>query len=1417
MKFKRLFLVVVAAFIAMFVVACTDPAAVLEEAQTALIEEYVDTINSSTYVVSDDLTLITTIGEATITWESSNTDVLANDGSITPQADDTTVTLTATLSYEEETLDVPFTVVVAAIPAADQVATAKTALIANYAATIGDDDYEVTSDLNLVTSIEGVSVSWASSDESIVDTDGTVVRPSYTEGSSTVTLTATITKGSTSDTQIFYAYVVSLDQTDEEVMAPVWQVVMAFPENDGITGDETWLTVQYVKATQADVDAGNADAVGDNLEDENGDYTVDTAPFLSSYEINGEDYSISWSSNNTDVFDLVTFTSDKDGDFLVADVTRPSIGESNVDITLTATIIYNGTTFTDTIEFTVLAYEPSSTLASVADILDQDLGTYVKLEGVTIVGVASSGFFFSDGTTVMYVYNSDLAETVEVGEVYDIEGVADMYYGGPQLSDDTGRPVTLTASTADPVSVTGDVTTIADLLDGRVQPSGQFPMDYAFVSLTVKVVVDASDTYSGTNYNTFLVPVDYAGDTVVKTVSSDGHAIEYLTDDILLVYYGSNKAAVEALDGKTITLNALLYGYRSDRYVWYVYFLETSDDITVHLSDAEAVATAKENLPGEFPATFYTGDTLSFPTTLYDTNITYESDTPAIINVDGTVNVPESGQQDVVITATITKGTDPVVTDTVSFTITVGVPEISTINDVITTNEEGDIVKVAGVVTSGEYYGNFTIQDASGAIHIYVGSNAAMNTFFTNNLGNEISVVGEYEDYHGLRRVRADEDFLVVEDAEATMPDATDLSGVMLDDESLDQYLSHLVTLTDMYVAEVSNDQYGNVFIDLVRTADGEEITLKWDERVTLSTEAQTLIDSIEAGQVLSITTVVGMDYGIKLSFTDTTDITVETLSDAEAVAAAKAAVEGFFATQYFEATTLSLLENPVGVTVVYSSESAYFDESTGAITLPATYRETVTVSVTYTLNEATDSSTIEFVVGSLSIEEARTYAADDEVTVQGIITAESNGLFFIQDNTAGITVYNHYSAGDDITWFHDNIGNLVEVTGIISIYHGLIEIKDATYTLVSDTVDPVDATSIDAVDATNEDNFLPYQGMLVSLSQMVIVEYNRDTYDNVSMTLQRSSDGFAVNLEYTSYQDISTAQADILYGLAVGDVVDLEIALGWDNGIELTFTDETVVTEVTATDADLLLVDSALVEIASSITSEDPIALPAAGTNGSAITWSSSHPAIISDAGVVDLPEADTDVTLTATFTLGTDELVVEYVITVVAPVAPGTPDLFISEYIEGGSFNKAIEIYNPTDGDVELSDYSLEIYMNGATEVSGSLNLTGTLASGEVYVVYNSQAGTEITAAGDKVDNTIANFNGDDIVTLSKNGVMIDTAGPVGNANNNNYAANVTLVRVATVVSGNTTYTDTEWTEYSQDTFDYIGSHTSDAPATT
>ena len=44
--------------------------------------------------------------------------------------------------------------------------------------------------------------------------------------------------------------------------------------------------------------------------------------------------------------------------------------------------------------------------------------------------------------------------------------------------------------------------------------------------------------------------------------------------------------------------------------------------------------------------------------------------------------------------------------------------------------------------------------------------------------------------------------------------------------------------------------------------------------------------------------------------------------------------------------------------------------------------------------------------------------------------------------------------------------------------------------------------------------------------------------------------------------------------------------------------------------------------------------------------------------------------------------------------PVIAATSELFISEYIEGSSYNKAIEIYNGTGADVDLSAFIVSAF---------------------------------------------------------------------------------------------------------------------------
>src|SRR6476620_11191244 len=72
--------------------------------------------------------------------------------------------------------------------------------------------------------------------------------------------------------------------------------------------------------------------------------------------------------------------------------------------------------------------------------------------------------------------------------------------------------------------------------------------------------------------------------------------------------------------------------------------------------------------------------------------------------------------------------------------------------------------------------------------------------------------------------------------------------------------------------------------------------------------------------------------------------------------------------------------------------------------------------------------------------------------------------------------------------------------------------------------------------------------------------------------------------------------------------------------------------------------------------------------------------------------------------------------VVAFAAPAAAASGDLFISEYVEGSSNNKAIEIYNPGTAAVDLaaSGYALKQYSNGSPSAGLTIPLTGSVAPG-------------------------------------------------------------------------------------------------------
>lgn len=107
-----------------------------------------------------------------------------------------------------------------------------------------------------------------------------------------------------------------------------------------------------------------------------------------------------------------------------------------------------------------------------------------------------------------------------------------------------------------------------------------------------------------------------------------------------------------------------------------------------------------------------------------------------------------------------------------------------------------------------------------------------------------------------------------------------------------------------------------------------------------------------------------------------------------------------------------------------------------------------------------------------------------------------------------------------------------------------------------------------------------------------------------------------------------------------------------------------------------------------------------------------------------------------------------------------------YFSEYVEGSSNNKAIEIANPGPTALDLSGYRLEVYFNGS--LTASINHVPTvtnLAAGEVYVVAHASSNAAILAAADFTTGS-GLWNGDDALVLRRLSdlAVVDSIGQVG-----------------------------------------------------
>lgn len=170
---------------------------------------------------------------------------------------------------------------------------------------------------------------------------------------------------------------------------------------------------------------------------------------------------------------------------------------------------------------------------------------------------------------------------------------------------------------------------------------------------------------------------------------------------------------------------------------------------------------------------------------------------------------------------------------------------------------------------------------------------------------------------------------------------------------------------------------------------------------------------------------------------------------------------------------------------------------------------------------------------------------------------------------------------------------------------------------------------------------------------------------------------------------------------------------------------------------------------------------------------------------------------------------------------------DLIISEYIEGTSNNKALEIYNGTGAAVNLSGYSLRQQQNGSGNFGASSSYifnfpAVSLPAGSVYILRSDQAsGLSINASHPSSLTTSLNFSasggptvhftGNDAIGLFNGSTMIDVIGVVNGGSSNVWGAEKTFRRKSSILSPSATYNTNQWDEFAQNNSG-LGAHNFD-----
>ena len=457
-----------------------------------------------------------------------------------------------------------------------------------------------------------------------------------------------------------------------------------------------------------------------------------------------------------------------------------------------------------------------------------------------------------------------------------------------------------------------------------------------------------------------------------------------------------------------------------------------------------------------------------------------------------------------------------------------------------------------------------------------------------------------------------------------------------------------------------------------------------------------------------------------------------------------------------------------------------------------------------------------------------------ETVTISGIVSANNyyssgnNNRFFITEQEGGpwkgIFIFN---------WdYYVELGDKVEVTGEVDEYYGFTEIQNISSLSIISTGNPIpDPIQVNTGDLINPSSAEQYEGCLIKIADVEVTQltdqygqwYVNDgtgqcqiddaiyEYPNPNI-----GEGFffiigALDYSFDEYGLNPRSEDDFITGGDITPPILISANATSSTTVNVIFSEQVSqqsaetesnynINELTVSDANLQIDEKTVILT----TSEQ--------TEGTTYT--------ITVDNVEDLSGNPIDTNSTIDFTGYS--------------TGGGEIDLFFSEYIEGSSNNKSIEIYNGTGADVDLGNYQIAQSVNGNGWQYWHIFPDGaSIASGDVWVITTNEADGELQGVADEILSypSVVHFNGNDARGLEKttdggsSWTLIDIIGVSDQdpgdgwevAGVANATKEHTLVRKSNITSGNIDWTssagtnedNSEWIVYPQDTFEYLGSH--------